>query len=300
MPEKNDLPLVSIAIITYNQKEYLRECIESCLTQDYPNFEIVVADDCSTDGTQDMLREYEAKYPSKFVLRLAEKKQGITVNSNVCLNACSGEFIAFLGGDDVLYQGKISSQVAVFQKYKDVVICGTYTNLINEKSEVIGKVKDYKKKKFPFYSQYELIESNNSLVPVVSYMIRQSAVPSEGFDYRLPVASDSLFYFRVAEHGKIYIIKEFLTGYRLHNSHARRIGYLDDSFVSLALTEFYYPHCFSAVQKARSKIHYAIGRSYAKNGEYYKARIEYKNSLKISFSIKIFIALLLAVIKIKR
>lgn len=73
MNMENKYPLVSIAIITYNQKEYLRECIESCLSQDYPNIEIVIADDCSTDGTQAMLRDYERAYQNKFVLRLSEK-----------------------------------------------------------------------------------------------------------------------------------------------------------------------------------------------------------------------------------
>lgn len=68
-----DFPSVSVAIITYNQREFLRECIDSILNQDYSNFEIVVADDASTDGTQDMLREYDRKHPGKFVLKLGEK-----------------------------------------------------------------------------------------------------------------------------------------------------------------------------------------------------------------------------------
>jgi len=122
---------VSIAIITYNQKENLRECIESCLEQGYPNFEIVVADDCSTDGTQDLLREYEAKYPGKFVLRLAEKNQGITPNSNVCLDACSGEFIAMVGGDDLLLPNKITRQVEEMLKDTDIALCGTFTRIID-------------------------------------------------------------------------------------------------------------------------------------------------------------------------
>ena len=58
-------PLVSVAIITFNQAEFLRECIESVLQQDYANLEIVVADDGSTDGTQEMLRDYDRNHPEK-------------------------------------------------------------------------------------------------------------------------------------------------------------------------------------------------------------------------------------------
>ena len=86
-------PLVSIAIITYNQKEFLRECIDSILIQDYSNFEIVVADDCSSDGTQELLKTYKNKHPNKFVLELAKKNLGITQNSNKAHFASKGVFL---------------------------------------------------------------------------------------------------------------------------------------------------------------------------------------------------------------
>ena len=297
---EKEYPLVSIAIITYNQKEYLRECIESCLAQDYPNFEIVVADDCSTDGTQDLLREYETKYPGKFVLRLAEKNQGITGNSNLCIDACTGEYIALTGGDDVFYSSKVSRQVEVFEKMRGVAICGTYTHHINEKGERIGEQRDFKTRKNPIYTQCELIESNNGLVPVVSYMIKASAIPPERFDFRLPVASDSLFYFRVAEKGNIYIVKEFLTGYRVHESHARKIGYRDDSFVSRALAEYYYPDCLDAIFSSKSAMYYSLGRLYVKSADFQKASSFLRKSLKYKFKTKTLIALGLSVMNIKK
>ena len=107
---ESNMPLVSVAIITYNQKEYLRECIESILEQDYDNIEIVVSDDCSTDGTQEMLKEYDRKYPNKFVLKLSDKNQGITQNSNLAHFACSGKYIAWMGGDDLMLPEKIKKK----------------------------------------------------------------------------------------------------------------------------------------------------------------------------------------------
>ncbi len=88
--------LVSVAIITYNQKEYLNMCIESVLAQDYENIEIVVADDGSTDGIQEMLKVYKEKYPDKFILVLADKNKGITKNTNLVHFACKGKYIAWM------------------------------------------------------------------------------------------------------------------------------------------------------------------------------------------------------------
>ncbi|MEW6600576.1 MAG: glycosyltransferase family 2 protein, partial [Nitrospirota bacterium] len=120
-------PLVSIAVITYNHEKFIAECLDSVLSQDYGNIEIVVADDGSTDGSHTILREYEKKYPGKFILRLSAKNQGITRNTNVALYACSGKYIAWLGGDDLMLPGKLKKQVAYMERHPDCRI--TYHNL---------------------------------------------------------------------------------------------------------------------------------------------------------------------------
>jgi glycosyltransferase involved in cell wall biosynthesis len=300
MKEEKAYPLVSIAIITFNQKSYLRECIDSCLAQDYPNIEIVIADDCSTDGTQDMLCEYDVKFPGKFVLRLSDRNQGITGNSNLCVDACRGKYIALTGGDDLFYPLKISKQVKILENNKSISICGTYTILIDKDGFKIDERVDIKNKNNPLYSQCELIESANSIVPVVSYMIRSSDVPNERFDFRLPVASDSLFYYRVTEKGWVYIIKEFLTAYRVHQSHARKIGYSDDWYVSLALVEYYYPNCLDAIGVARAGKYYSLGRALASDGNFKVAGQYLKNSLKLKFNFKTVVALMFSLLGVKR
>lgn len=123
----NSYPLVSVAIITYNQKEYLRECIESILLQNYPNLQIVVADDCSSDGTQDLLLRYSQQYPNVFTLKLSEKNLGITANSNLAHFACRGKYIFWMGGDDLMLPGKIAKQVEYMENNPDCTLC--YHNL---------------------------------------------------------------------------------------------------------------------------------------------------------------------------
>src|SRR4051812_44955101 len=117
-------PKVSIHMISYNQRQFLPEAIESAVTQNYPNLEVVVADDASTDGSTEILLDYSQKYPGKVIAVLGEKNVGITGNSNRALARCSGELIAIMGSDDVLLPGKISAQVAWFEQDPRRVLCG--------------------------------------------------------------------------------------------------------------------------------------------------------------------------------
>ncbi|MBF0232148.1 MAG: glycosyltransferase [Desulfamplus sp.] len=298
----NEPPLVSVVIITYNQKIFLRECIESILEQDYENIEIVVADDASTDGTQEMLKEYALQHYNKFNLVFAEKNQGITQNSNAAFFACKGKYVAMLGGDDLLLHGKIRKQVDFLETHKDYVLCGSYTKLIDKDGKEIGVKKDFKNKIDKKYVLSELIESGNYLVPVVSYMFRRDAAPREGFDLRLPVASDSLFMCHVASKGKIYILKETLTAYRVHNSYAKKIGYIDDSLVSLALCNFFFPECYFKTKKALSRTYYRHAKRIIleETGNICKAKHYLKMSINESLNIISIIILILLSLNLKK
>ncbi len=94
--------LVSVLFITYNHEAYIRKALDSVLSQetDFP-FEIVVGEDCSTDGTRDILRQYKEKYPDKFRLLFRKKNFGRpTRNVYETWKACKGRYVAFLEGDD--------------------------------------------------------------------------------------------------------------------------------------------------------------------------------------------------------
>ena len=114
-------PLVSVAVITYNQDKFIRECLDSILNQEYPNFEIIVADDCSNDNTFKILEEYVNKYPNKVKILKSEKNNGITSNSNLAYFACSGKYISWIGGDDLMLPNKLIKQVDFMENNKKVL-----------------------------------------------------------------------------------------------------------------------------------------------------------------------------------
>jgi len=219
--EKIDLkPLVSIAIITYNQKDFLKKCIDSCLTQEYSNFEIIVADDYSTDGTQEMLLSLKKQYPDKFKLSLAKINQGITFNSNAALNLCNGKYIAWMGGDDLMLPNKLERQVKYLESNPHCTIC--YHNLdvfdsdsdetlfyFNEKVKLSGDVKTAIK--------------CGTFNGACSTMVRASKSPKHGFNTLIPVASDWLYWVdTLANGGTINYIDEILGRYRRHNGNVTK------------------------------------------------------------------------------
>ena len=210
------MPLVSVAIITYNQKDFLKEAIQSVLTQDYEPIEIVIGDDCSTDGTQEMLFQYQQKYPTKFILKFSSKNAGITSNSNTVHFACTGKYIAWLGGDDLMLPQKISKQVAFMELqpaynlvYHNLDIFDSYTN---------SHIRNYNNHKNSYTGELTQLIKHGTFNGACSTMVRRSASPVYGFDERIPVASDWLYWIEhLANGGKIGYINEVLGKYRRHN-----------------------------------------------------------------------------------
>ena len=142
-------------------------------------------------------------------------------------------------------------------------------------------------KRVPEYSVAELIETGNQLIPVVSYMWRAKDVPSNGFDFRLKIASDSLFFYKIAEGGSIFIIPEELSVYRSYDSHARKTGYMDDSLVSLCLLEYEFPNYWKSINIAKSKLYERLGSKYYDSNQKNKALGMFRLALINHFSWKV-------------
>ena len=107
-------PLVSIIIITYNSSEYVVETLDSALTQTYPNVEVIVTDDCSTDNTVAVCRQWICDHIDSgrpVTLVEAEHNTGVSGNCNRGLQASHGEWIKVIAGDDMLAPTAIADYI---------------------------------------------------------------------------------------------------------------------------------------------------------------------------------------------
>jgi glycosyltransferase involved in cell wall biosynthesis len=210
-------PLVSVAIVTYQHHKFISECLDSVLEQGYEHLEIIIADDGSTDGTQDIIRDYDRRFPGKFVLRLSPRNQGVTANCNAAHFACSGKYIAWMAGDDLLLPGKIAKQVDYLEAHPDCHI--SYHNVEIFNSADGRRLGYYNHSGNKFSGAVSLLIQHGTFNCACACMIRHEKAPAHGFDPELPVASDWYYWIEILWNGgRIEYIDEVLGRYRRHES----------------------------------------------------------------------------------
>ncbi len=116
-------PMVSVKMITYNHRPYIEQAIEGVVKQE-TNFpiELVIGEDCSTDGTREIVFEYEKRYPDIIRVVTSDKNIGAKMNSNRTNALCRGKYIAYCEGDDYWHRtDKLQIQVDYMESHPD---CG--------------------------------------------------------------------------------------------------------------------------------------------------------------------------------
>jgi glycosyltransferase involved in cell wall biosynthesis len=253
--------LVSVVIVTYNQVDYVGETLESVLAQDYQELQIIVSDDGSTDGTAQLIEKYAVRYPNKIVAVLSKKNTGISANFNRALTRVRGEYIAWLGGDDVMLPTKISKQVELMQRRLDVVGCCHDAELFESPSgKVLGVFSKLINGKQGFKEGgVELWFDTSYLMLPSTMLIRATALPKHGFDERLRYLNDWLLDVEIFRNGSCAAINEVLVKYRRHannvsgNAEARALGD-EEKMIALGIIEARYPELYYLVKQRKQKV----------------------------------------------
>lgn len=115
---------ISVIMSVYNCEDTLKEAIDSILAQTYENWELVICNDCSTDGTFKICKEYAAKYPGKFVLVENDTNRKLAYSLNHCLSVASGRFVARMDGDDRSHPQRFEKQVQYLVEHPEVDLVG--------------------------------------------------------------------------------------------------------------------------------------------------------------------------------
>jgi glycosyltransferase involved in cell wall biosynthesis len=132
---------VSVCIITYNQKSYIEQCLLSVLNQQLDcDYEIIIGDDCSTDGTSNICSKYADEYPGLIKYFPRTKNLGMGGNWVQTVTECKGKYIALCDGDDYWVDNfKLQTQLNFLEMNSNFSCCFTDFNILNEKNHIISE-----------------------------------------------------------------------------------------------------------------------------------------------------------------
>lgn len=124
---------ISIVMLVYNHERFIAQALDSILVQKTQyEYEIVLGEDCSTDHTREIVKSYEEKFQGRLKPMYREKNIGMTKNLIDCLMHCTGEYLAFLEGDDYWCdEKKLEKQVSFLEKHPEYVACTHNWNIVD-------------------------------------------------------------------------------------------------------------------------------------------------------------------------
>lgn len=220
-------PLVSIILVTYNSSRFVIETLESCKNQTYNNIELILSDDCSTDNTLEICKEWLLHHRNQFTnVNIIETKinTGIAGNLNRGISASKGEWIKQLNGDDLLLENCIEDNINFIQSVDEEVnvLCSRkpkFKDQGNGKKEIInfGDWNVFFHKDISVKDQIKL-RLRGLIKPPHTFFISKSALLSVGgFDEKFQLYEDRPIEYRLLNAGfKFYWLDVDTILYRLN------------------------------------------------------------------------------------
>lgn len=243
-------PLVSVTVITYKSSKTVLETLESIKAQTYQNLELIVSDDCSTDNTVDICRNWIEQNKSRFVrteLLTIEKNTGISANCNRAEAACQGEWVKGIAGDDILMPNCIGDSMDyVIEHPETIYLFGKQKafGAPEERCKEIDAIFDYSFFNLTQEQQLHRLLFDGNCVPATTLFYNRVADQEIGIknDERIPFLEDWPKWINLLRAGvKLHFVNKVLVNYRVGGiSTGMRQSLM--SYRSERLMRFYYQY----------------------------------------------------------
>ncbi len=211
------VPKVSVLIPTYRYARYLTEAVESVLAQDFADFELIISDDCSDDGSREILEAYASRDP-RIRIQIHGKNVGMVQNWNWCLGAARGEFVKYVFGDDRLAQhDALGKLVLMLETNPAAALASSARNLIDEHSVVIGRMDGFSTPGVHDSGEtiYQCLARGN-IIGEPSAVIFRRAAAARGFSTAYGQLVDLEMWLHLLQKGPLALSSEALCDFRRH------------------------------------------------------------------------------------
>ena len=205
-------PSVSVCMPVYNTERYVAEAVESILAQTFGDFELIIIDDGSTDGSRAILERY-AKQDDRIRL-ISRPNTGIGGARNEALGMAKGELIAVMDSDDVALPERFEVQVAYLREHPEVVCLGSVVQCIDEAGRFLFEANPAMDHEA---IQEEALRGCCPLAQCSMMMRREAVLAVKGYDPELSPAEDLDLVLRLGERGKLVNLPQVLQKYRWHD-----------------------------------------------------------------------------------
>jgi len=274
MIRDNKGPMVSVIIPSYNGERFVGEAIESVLNQTYQNFEIILVDDGSTDGSKSVIKPFlkDAR------IRLIEHEQnkGIPFARNTGIKHSNGRYIAFLDQDDLWLPEKLEKQIAILAQGPSNLglVFGDIVTASKDGRSLQTSVVPKNINLLPTRSVLKLLFLNN-FIPLITVLVKRECVDTIGLldEHIKGGADDYEWCLLLAAKYRIHYINITLAIHRLHEfNYSNEEKFCHDELAIIGKLVVQEPFLAPLVPKKLGILHYRLGRFYQNSGQFPKAR----------------------------
>lgn len=210
--------MLSIVVPTYNHERYIKKALDSILMQETSySYEILVGEDCSTDGTREVLRNYEKKHPGKLQVFYREKNLSAAKYWNWAdlARKTKGKYLITLEGDDFwLSTTKIHQQIEFLEKHPEYIAVAHNCIVVDQYGNPNGEIyPECKTKEYTLW-HYLCEIFPGQLTTVMCRNFERQDILDKGIIESHMVPGDRVLYFALANRGKIYCMQNAMSAYR--------------------------------------------------------------------------------------
>jgi hypothetical protein len=212
-------PIISVLIPTFNYARFLPEAIDSVLRQDFGDFELLIADDCSTDDTANVVKPYCAR-DARVQFAVHSTNMGMVNNWNYCLQRARGQYIKFVFGDDKLFRpNALSKMLGMLEGEPSATLAASARVILDEASHVVNLWRSLGEGRHEGRRVIEkcLMRNGENIVGEPSAVLFRKADAQRGFHPAYRQIVDVEMWFHLLEKGDLVYTREPLCAFRVHS-----------------------------------------------------------------------------------
>lgn len=203
-------PAVSIVLATYNRRDWLRLAMDSVLEQTYPDLELLVMDDGSTDGTPELLDEYARRHPEERFRFSRHENMGQARTLNRGYEMARGDILGYLSDDDLLVRGAVARLVDEMRADPEAVAVYPGYRMIDERGEIVDTVRPIQ------YSPVEAFRLHDTIIGPGGLVRREILEGSGGWDPQWHWMGDLILWMRIGLAGRAIRVEHPVASWRRH------------------------------------------------------------------------------------